>query len=89
MSRRKDRERFDAMKRQNPDYTGFRGYGVESDATRGTPLQTMTCSVCGRKRNVPVGTYIVEGEDYVCLSCSGDAAQDQSDTPAEEDTLSE
>ena len=69
MSRRKDRERFLANLRQNPDYKGFRGH--ESDLSRpgNTPLTAVNCSVCGKKRNVPVGIADEQGEGYVCMTC--------------------
>ena len=69
MSRRKDQERFETMKRLNPDYQGFRGYASEPDKPGNTPLQTVTCTVCGRKRNVPLGIAQEQGEAYICLSC--------------------
>jgi len=69
MSRRKDRERFLQKKRLNPDYSGFRGYGKEPERPGQTPMQTVVCSVCGRKRNVPLGVALEAGENYVCLKC--------------------
>jgi hypothetical protein len=68
MSRRKDRERFLQKKQLNPEYKGFRGGaggGVGADA----PLETVTCSKCGRRRNVAVGIALEQGESYICLSC--------------------
>ena len=29
-------------------------------------LKSVTCSVCGRKRNVPTGVWLEQGENYVC-----------------------
>ena len=71
MSRRKDRERYAAMQRVNPDYKGFRGYEVEPTSPGATPLQAMVCTVCGRKRNVPVGVALESGpgRDFVCQQC--------------------
>ena len=69
MSRRKDRDRFEAMKRLNPDYQGFRGYGEAASGSGSVPLETATCSICGRRRNVAIGVALEEGESYVCLSC--------------------
>ncbi len=69
MSRRKDRERYEVMRRLNPDYKGFRGRNIEPDQPGQTPLQAMTCSVCGRRRNVAVGVAVEQGEAYVCQQC--------------------
>ncbi len=69
MSRRKDRERFEAMKRLDPEYRGFRGYGKEPSRPGGVPLVPVTCSVCGRKRNVPRGVAAEQGDNFVCMSC--------------------
>ena len=75
MSRRKDMARFEAMKRINPDYKGFRGHQLEADRPGQTPLQAMTCTVCGRKRNVPVG-FVLEQEDrFVCQNCLDEAKE--------------
>ena len=68
MSRRKDRERFMAMRRLNPDYVGFRGYDTPAQ-TSGPPLEKVTCSSCGRVRNVPVGVAAEHPDDYVCATC--------------------
>ena len=70
MSRRKDRERFQRMKEQNPDYTGFRG----ADTVVATPppppvLESVVCSVCNRRRNVPVETLPEDRSSFVCLRC--------------------
>lgn len=70
MSRRKDRQRLDAMKRLNPEYGGFRGHGNEPDRPGKVPLRPVTCSVCGRKRNVPVGIAEAQAESYVCAACT-------------------
>ena len=69
MSRRKDRERFEAMKGLDPDYKGFRGHYNEPSESRNAPLETATCAVCGRKRNVPRGVALEQGENFVCVSC--------------------
>ena len=52
MSRRKDRDRLLQKRRVNPDYAGFRGYDKEPGRPGQTPMQSVTCSVCGRRRNV-------------------------------------
>ncbi|MSQ41331.1 MAG: hypothetical protein EXR55_06740 [Dehalococcoidia bacterium] len=69
MSRSKDRERLETRRRLNPDYPGFRGAAWEPTQPGNTVLQTVTCSVCGRKRNVPLGVAQEQGERYVCLAC--------------------
>lgn len=68
MSRRKDRERFEAMKRLDPDYKGFRGWRQEPSHGN-APLETVVCSRCGRKRNVARGVALEQGDAYVCTSC--------------------
>ena len=70
MSRRKDRERLLAQKRVNPNYVGFRGYDREPARTGDTPMTSLVCSVCGRKRNVPVGVAQEQGDRFVCSSCA-------------------
>lgn len=68
MSRRKDRERFMALRGQNPRYRGFRGHH-DDDAPQSEPLEAVTCSVCGRRRNVSPEVAQGQPEGYVCLSC--------------------
>ena len=58
------------MKRLDPDYKGFRGHGSEPSRPGNVPLEQVTCSVCGRKRNVPRGIAVAQGEGYVCSRCS-------------------
>ena len=69
MSRSKDRARYEAMKRLNPDYRGFRGYSAEPNRPGQTPMESVTCRLCRRKRNVPVGTAMEQGQGFVCQSC--------------------
>ncbi len=69
MSRSKDRARVMGMKRANPDYRGFRGYDQAHGAAGSAPLETVTCTVCGRRRNIAVGTAREQGDSYICLSC--------------------
>ena len=69
MSRKKDRQRYEAMKSLNPDYKGFRGLHMEPDRPGQTPLVALTCTVCGRKRNIPLGVAAEQGERYVCQTC--------------------
>ncbi len=74
LSRRKDRERILSARRANPDYTGFRGYDQEPSRTGDTPMAAAVCSVCKRKRNVPVGIAMEQGDAFVCQSCQEEAA---------------
>lgn len=69
MGRRKDRERLEAMRRLDPDYKGFRGHGSQPDRSGKAPLEAVTCTICGRKRNVPRGIAIEQGDRYVCTTC--------------------
>ena len=75
MSRRKNVERVQTQRRLNPDYKGFRGYGEEPTPAN-TPLETVDCTVCGRKRNVPVGIAEEQRDSYVCQTCREDAEAD-------------
>ena len=81
MSRRKDRERFDAMKRLDPDYKGFRGLASEPDRPGKTPLEAAICTVCGRKRNVPRGVAVEQGERFVCATCVAEGREATSPEP--------
>ena len=90
MSRRKDRERALAQKRLNPDYPGFRGYEHEPGREGSIPLTMAVCSVCGRRRNVPVVIAQEQGEKFVCISCQqtgGELAP--SETTADQDSIVE
>ncbi len=82
MSRRRDRERVEAMQGLDPDYKGFRGHGSEPSRSGNAPLEAVTCSVCGRKRNVPRGVAISQGDAYVCSRCADQAAETTADTDA-------
>ena len=81
MSRRKDRERVLAQKRMNPNYVGFRGYDREPARTGSTPMTSLVCSVCGRKRNVPVGVAQEQGDRFVCSSCAEEQAASAAPDP--------
>ncbi len=74
MSRSKDRDRFEAMKRLDPDYGGFRGHDSEPSRRGNAPLEAVTCRVCGRKRNVPRGIALEQGESYLCARCADEGA---------------
>lgn len=82
MSRRRDRERFLARKRLNPDYVGFRGYDSPAQ-TSGPQLEKVTCSSCGRVRNIPVGVAAEHHDDYVCATCQEqlEDATEEGETP--------
>ena len=62
------------MRRLDPDYRGFRGREREPNRSGNAPLQAVTCSVCGRKRNVPRGVAEERGDSYVCSRCAEDEA---------------
>ncbi|MBI2164928.1 MAG: hypothetical protein HYU29_00795 [Chloroflexi bacterium] len=76
MSKRKDAERLEAMRRSHPEYLGFRGREREPVRPEDTPLVHLTCTSCGRRRNVPSGMLKMKPEEYVCLAC-----QDQGTAP--------
>ena len=69
MSRKKDLQRIQAMRSLDASYAGFRGYDKEPTRPGNVRLVAVTCSVCQRKRNVPEGTALQAGEQYVCSSC--------------------
>ena len=75
MSRRKDLDRFLCRKAENPDYTGFRG--VDSVTVKPQAvLESVTCSVCQRKRNVAEDTLPADRQTYVCQRCQDDPGGD-------------
>jgi hypothetical protein len=69
MGRTKNRNRYDAMKRLNPDYKGFRGYGFEPSRPGQAPIIGLMCIVCKRKRNVPIGIAEEQNKQFVCNNC--------------------
>ena len=73
------------MRRLDPDYRGFRGHDQEPSRRGNTPLEPVTCSVCGRKRNVPRGVAVEQGDKYVCSSCveQAEATEPQETQPEE------
>ena len=73
MSRRKDRERFEQRSQANPDYVGFRGANTVIDKPS-VPTESITCSVCNRKRNVPSDTIPTDRDTFVCLRCQDQEA---------------
>jgi hypothetical protein len=89
MSKRKDRARFAAQKTSNPHYQGFRGYGAGTAVPSPEALTTLTCTVCGRRRNVTQEIARTERETYVCLSCrdeSGEGAESGEGVDSGEET---
>ena len=68
---RKDRERFLRLRAENPDYQGFRGAAtVSAPPPPPAPVtESVTCSVCGRKRNVNVDTIPEDRSSFVCIRC--------------------
>ena len=75
MSRRKDRERFLQLKQRNPEYLGFRGDAPAAVSAPALELLSVLCTVCHRKRNVPVASVSGSGEDYVCINCQNNPGQ--------------
>ena len=71
MSRRKDAERFERLRAQNPDYVGFRGANT-APARPTLVMESVTCSVCNRKRNVDINTLPADRNEFVCLRCQED-----------------
>lgn len=69
MSRKKDRERFLAAKASDPNYKGFRGAGAGASNSSEAATVPVTCSICGRKRNIPAAEAEAAGDKYVCDSC--------------------
>jgi len=73
LSRRKDRERYQRLKQQDPDYAGFRG--VTATPTKTPPaMESVVCSGCGRRRNVPADTLPADRSSYLCLRCQEEGA---------------
>ena len=79
MSRRKDQERVRRLKQQNPDYVGFRG--VRTEATPPPALESVECSVCGRRRNVPTESLPSDRSTYMCLRCREEPAATSHNAP--------
>ena len=73
---RKDRERFLRLKEANPDYQGFRGSDtvVAALAPPQPATESVTCSSCGRRRNVNVDTLPEDRSTFVCLRCQEELA---------------
>ena len=89
MSRRKDRERFASMKASNSQYQGFRGHDQEGHGPAEEPMTSLTCTVCGRKRNVLREEATEQGVGYVCLTCreEKEKAEDHGVVASEEPPL--
>jgi len=71
LSRRKDLERFQRAKAQNPNYAGFRGLKTQPEKPADV-LETVVCTICNRKRNVAVSGLPDDRSSFVCLSCQDD-----------------
>ncbi len=69
MSRRRDRERYEAMRRMDPGYRGFRGHSSEPRAVV-EPLEPVPCTACGRTRNVPHSVATQQRDSFVCARCN-------------------
>ena len=82
MSRRKDRERFLERKQLDPSYEGFRGFGQDQTTPETGLFQGITCSICGRRRNVLPEVAEAEGDSYVCMSC-----REETEAQAEEELV--
>ena len=79
-----------SMKQLNPDYTGFRGYAAESTDSDQTALEKVTCSLCGRVRNIPSGVAMQHKDDYVCATCQEELDREAPEAASpsdEEETL--
>lgn len=81
MSRRKDQERFLRLKEQNPEYAGFRGANTVT-AKAAPALESVECSVCHRRRNVPADGLPANRSDYVCMRCQEAQAPASGGVPA-------
>jgi len=79
VSKRKDRERFLAQKQLNPDYVGFRGHALGAGVEPTTQLESITCTRCGRKRNVAAGVALEHSGDYICSTCEDELETESSD----------
>ena len=66
------------MRRLDPGYRGFRGHGNEPTRPGKTPLTAVTCAVCLRKRNVPVGVAMGQEDKYICATCREQRAASES-----------
>ena len=73
---RRDRERFFRLKEANPGYQGYRGADtvVTAPASLQPTTESVTCSACGRRRNVNVDSLPEDRSSYVCLRCQEERA---------------
>ncbi len=69
---RKDRERFQRLREDNPDYVGFRGIDTVVIRASSPGTETLVCSVCNRKRNVASDSVPEDVSTFVCLRCRDD-----------------
>ena len=66
---RKDRERFQRLREANPNYVGYRGLDSPTMHSPSLETETVSCSVCQRKRNVAVTDLPEDIDAFVCMSC--------------------
>ena len=85
MSRRRDRERYEAMRRLDPGYSGFRGYSSKP-RTVVEPLEPVACTACGRTRNVPQSVASEQRDSFVCSRCREAGRQEAEGAAAEAQT---
>ena len=85
MSRRRDRERYEAMRRMDPGYRGFRGYSSEPRAVV-EPLEPVPCTACGRTRNVPQSVANEQRDTFVCSRCQEAEREETGSAAAEAQT---
>ncbi len=55
---------------------GFRGGTTAVESAPAPELVSVLCSVCRRKRNVPVESVAGAGEDFICIRCQDSSSQD-------------
>ena len=82
MSRRKDRERYESMRRLDAAYRGFRGHSSEPREVI-EPLEPVACTVCGRTRNVPTSVALEQRSTFVCSHCLGESESVPAETQPE------
>ena len=68
---RKDRERFQRLRKTDPNYVGYRGLDSSTARSPSLDTETVTCSLCQRKRNVAVENLPQDISLFVCLNCQG------------------
>ena len=69
---RKDRERFQRLRGENPGYVGYRGLDTPTVLSSTSDTETVECSICQRKRNVAIVNLPEDIRSFVCLRCQED-----------------